>query len=274
MQNNFQSLQVFKPTFNYFSEVYEDCLGRYLRNPKYTANLGLALTTISNGRKILTNDEEVDVYIALYGAHHYYKLNSAFDAVELSRFEGKSLEVFSYGCGPATDTCVLINYLISKTINLCIERITLIEPSSISLQRGERYVRSALVNSQTGLEIKIINKTLEILNSNDAIPQPETVKLHIFSNILDVEQVDLKRLATFIKKSQKGANYFICVSPNFSSAKQRIDIFYSIMSELFQITNISLTDESVLGRVWLMKAGGFVTRQVDRYQRIFMTYAN
>jgi ribosomal protein S6 len=222
----------------------------------------------------LINDEEVDVYIALYGAHHYYKLNSAFDAVDLSKLEGKILEVFSYGCGPATDTCVLINYLISKTIKLCIGHITLIEPSSISLQRGERYIRPALINPQRGLEIKIINKTLENLNINDINSQAETVKIHIFSNILDVEQVDLKRLASFLKNSQKGANYFICVSPNFSSAQQRIDRFYSMMSELFQISNISVTDESVLGRVWLMKAGGFVNRQVDRYQRIFMTYAS
>lgn len=82
-------------------------MGRYLKNPKYTGNLSLARTNISSGRKILINDEEVDVYIALYKAHHYYKLNSAFDAVDLSKLEGKRLEVFSYGCGLATDTCVL-----------------------------------------------------------------------------------------------------------------------------------------------------------------------
>lgn len=274
VQNKSQSLELFKPTFNYLSEVYEDCLGRYLRNPRYKGNYSFALDSISNGRKILTTAEEVDVYIALYGTHHYYKLNSAFDAVDLSRFEGKRLEFFSYGCGPATDTCVLINYLASKRINLCIERITLIEPSFISLQRGEKYVRSAIVNSQKVLEIGIINKTLEQLDVNDIQSQSETVKLHVFSNILDVEKVDLNGLSTFLNKSQKGANYFICVSPNFSLAKQRIDRFHSIMSELVQVSNISISNESVLGRVWLMKTGGFVNRQVDRYQRIFMAYVS
>ena len=273
MQNKFQSLEMFKPTFNYLIEVYGDCLGRYLKNPKYQQNFVLALSNISNGKKILTTDEEVDVYIALYGAHHYYKLNSAFDAVDLSKFEGKSLEIFSYGCGAATDTCTLIHYLMSNTINLCLERITLIEPSSISLQRGERYVRSALVNPQRGLEIRTINKTLENLYIHDATSESDNVKIHIFSNILDVE-INLNRLAAFLKKSQKQANYFICVSPNYSSARQRIDRFYSIMSELFHVKNISVTDESVLGRVWLMKAESFVNRQIDRYQRIFMTYAS
>lgn len=265
---------LFRPTFSYLSDVYENCLIRYLDNPRYRGNLKLALANTSNGRKILTNDEEVDVYIALYGAHHYYKLHSAFDALALSNFIGKHLEIFTYGCGPATETCVLIDYLISKNIDLAIKRITLIEPSFSSLQRGEQYVKSTFITSYRGLEIKIINKTLEFLDTNDVNSKTETVKLHIFSNILDVEQVDLKSLAVLIKNSQKGANYFICVSPNFSSAKQRLDKFYHLMSELFQISNISVNAECVKGRLWLMTQGRFVDRQIDRYQRIFMTYAN
>ena len=265
---------LFRPTFSYLSDVYENCLIRYLDNPRYRGNLKLALANTSNGRKILTNDEEVDVYIALYGAHHYYKLHSAFDTLDISKFRGKKIEIFTYGSGSATETCVLIDYLISKNIDLAIKRITLIEPSFSSLQRGEQYVKSTFITSYRGLEIKIINKTLEFLDTNDVNSKTETVKLHIFSNILDVEQVDLKSLAVLIKNSQKGANYFICVSPNFSSAKQRLDKFYHLMSELFQISNISVNAECVKGRLWLMTQGRFVDRQIDRYQRIFMTYAN
>jgi hypothetical protein len=84
---------LFRPTFNYLIDVYEDCLIRYLDNPKYRGNLKLALANTSNGRKILTNDEEVDVYIALYGAHHYYKLHSAFETLDISKFRGKKIEI-------------------------------------------------------------------------------------------------------------------------------------------------------------------------------------
>lgn len=115
---------------------------------------------------------------------------------------------------------------------------------------------------------------MEELNTNDVNSQSETVKLHIFSNILDVEQVNLNSLARLLKKSQKGSNYFICVSPSSYSAKQRIDKFYYIMSELFQVSNISANTECVSGRLWLMTQGRFVDKQVDRYQRIFMTYAS
>ncbi len=112
------------------------------------------------------------------------------------------------------------------------------------------------------------------MDINDVTSKIDTVKLHIFSNILDVAQVDLNSLAVLLKNSQKGANYFICVSPNFSSAKQRIDKFYHLMSELFQLSNISVNAECVKGRLWLMTQGCFVDRQIDRYQRIFMTYAS
>ena len=231
MQNHFQVLRCFNPTFNYLNDVYVNCLNKYLENPKYADNYNLARADINKGRKILRNSEEVDVYIALYGAHHYYKLTSSFEALNLAQFEGKRLEIFSYGCGPATDTCVLINYLVSNKINLCVKPITLIEPSFVSLQRGKQQLRSIVVDQHRNLEIiRAINKTLENLNTNDISSQFQTIKLHIFSNILDVEQVDLKQLASLLKFSQKGANYFVCVSPGFYSAKQRINRFYSIMS--------------------------------------------
>ena len=265
---------LFRPTFSYLSDVYENCLIRYLNNPKYKGNLKLALANTSNGRKNLTNDEEVDAYIALYGAPHYYRLHSAFDTLDISKFRGKKIEIFTYGSGPATETCVLIDYLISKNIDLAIKRITLIEPSFTSVQRGEQYVKSTFITYHTGLEIKFINKTLEFLDTKDVTSKIDTVKLHIFSNILDVEQIDLNSLAILLKKSQKGANYFLCISPNYSPAKQQIDKFYYLMSELFQISNISVNAECVKGRLWLMTQGGFVDRQIDRYQRIFMTYAS
>ncbi len=64
-----------KPSFDYIKDIYESCLERYLQNPK---NMGYALDSINNGRKILESDDEVDTYIAFYGAHHYYKLVDRF----------------------------------------------------------------------------------------------------------------------------------------------------------------------------------------------------
>lgn len=252
--------------FDYLTVVYQECLDNHLKNPKYQ-NLSTTLSDISNGTKILENDGQVDAYIALYGAQHYYKLVSAFDNLELSNFIGKSLEFISYGCGPATDTCVLKSYLTSKQINLDIKSVTLIEPSLASLKRGKEYVQSAF-------KIREVNKTINELNINDIASQPDTVKLHVFSNILDIKDIDLERLANLLKESQKGANYFVCISPTRYNEK-RIDNFYDIMSNLFEISDISITDETIKGRVYHMKQGGFNNSYpIDRYERIFFTYAN
>lgn len=266
-----ESKYLFKSTFNYLEQVYTNCLKEHISR---NINLRQTLADIDNGIKILDNNEQVDAYIALYGAQHYYKLVSAFDTLDLSKFVGKTLEIFSYGCGPATDTCVLIKYLMSRSINLDIAGVTLIEPSVVSLNRGKNYVESALIDKHTPLKINLVNKKINNLNVSDITSQLQTVKLHIFSNILDITEIDLQMLAVLLKKSQRGSNYFLCISPQRYGGKDRINDFHTIMSEMFQISDISRTNVNLRGKVWSMKLGQYDNNYyIDRYQRIFMTYA-
>ncbi|MGB3757443.1 MAG: hypothetical protein WBA07_13880 [Rivularia sp. (in: cyanobacteria)] len=262
---------LFRHTYNYLEQVYEDCLKKYNSQNR---NLRQTLADISNGIKILDNDEQVNAYIALYGAQHYYKLVSAFDTLDLSKFVGKKLELFSYGCGPATDTCVLISYLMSQKINLYIKGVTLIEPSTVSLNRGKKYVESALMDEHVTWKINQVNKKIDNLDVIDVDSQLQTVKLHIFSNILDIREINLEKLSELLKTSQKGSNYFLCTSPKRYGAVERIDDFHSIMSRQFQISDISKTDSNLRGKVWYMKEGKYNDNYlIDRYQRIFLTYA-
>ena len=262
---------LFRHTYNYLQEVYINCLREHIYRNK---NLRQTLADIDNGIKILDNNEQVDAYIALYGAQHYYKLVNAFDTLDLSKFIGKTLEIFSYGCGPATDTCVLINYLMSRSINLDIESVTLIEPSIVSLNRGKNYVESALIHERTALKIRKVNKELNELNVNDVKSQLQTIKIHVFSNILDIKDINLRQLSNLLKTSQRGSNYFLCVSPQRYGGKVRINDFHTIMSEIFQISDISIADSNLRGKVWSMKLGKYDNNYyIDRYQRVFLTYA-
>ncbi|MEM8721607.1 MAG: hypothetical protein AAGE84_20315 [Cyanobacteria bacterium P01_G01_bin.39] len=80
----------------------------------------------------MQSEKEVDAYIAFYGAQHYYKLEEAFKALDiLKEFNEQQLNIFSYGCGAATDTCSLISYCKTQQVNLPFKRLTLIEPSKI-----------------------------------------------------------------------------------------------------------------------------------------------
>ena len=258
-----------KNNFNYIKDVYEVCLNRYLQHPQ---NLSNALKYINNGRKILTSEKEVDTYISLYGAHHYYKLIEAFDALNLNRFNNTCIETISYGCGAATDTCSLISYCYTKNINLLVNNITLIEPSFTALERGVKYIQQSLsYQIFDRLNIKKIYKLIEKLEDNDLTSNSEAIKIHIFSNILDINSIDLLSLASVIHKTQKGSNYFICINPKNLESKSRIDCFYNILSSHFKLIDIDINDRDIIGKpIWMMKYNRYTVRSpIYRYHRIF-----
>lgn len=267
------SLNPVKPNFNYIKDVYEVCLEKYLAAPK-TVNSALGL--IDHGRKILQSDEEVDTYIAFYGAQHYYKLIEAFNALDLSRFYDQKLKIISYGCGAATDTCSLINYCRLEQINLPFNAVTLIEPSQIALKRGVQYINQALsVEELNRIIIKKVNKSLEKLEEKDIFSDSKIIKLHIFSNILDLETINLTNLVSLIKNTQVGTNYFICISPKRYNGNRRANAFYQTMSSIFNLSTISINNLNFKQRVWSMKNNCYIDNySIDRYHKIFKAEIN
>lgn len=260
-----------KPNFDYIKDVYEVCLERYLQNPQNVVN---ALNLINNGRKILETEQEVDTYIAFYGAQHYYKLVEAFDALDMSRFCDREIEIFSYGCGAATDTCSLISYCQTKTIDLNLKTLTLIEPSRVALERGVKYINQALSPEEFDkINIKKIYKTLRYLDENDIDSEAENSKLHVFSNILDIQAINLENLTSLIKNTQKGDNYFICINPKNSDSEKRIDGFYQEMSNSFELQNISTEARTITDKkIWVMKYNRYIDNHpIHRYHIIFKT---
>ena len=83
------------------------------------------------------------------------------------------------------------------------------------------------------------------------------ITLHLFSNILDVEFFRLDReFLEKISSSQKGLNYFICVSPNINDKRNaRLDMFYRYFNANFETKLISDRDNSI--------------RNYKRYEKVF-----
>lgn len=269
MVNQISKNILVQDNFNYIRDIYEVCLKRY---SQYPDNISNALNSINNGRKILNSEKEVDTYISLYGAHHYYKLVEAFDALNLNRFNNTYVETISYGCGAATDTCSLISYCYTNNITLLINNITLIEPSVTAIERGIQYIQKSLsYQIFNKLNIRKIYKLIEHLEPKDIISNPEAIKLHIFSNVLDINSINLSNLASIIYQTQKGSNYFICINPKNSESKSRIDYFYSALSNLFKLTDIDVNDSKIFGKpIWMMKYNRYTDRSpIYRYHRIF-----
>lgn len=251
--------------FNYIKDVYEVCINKYRQYP-------FKLSSIDRGKKILTSEKEVDTYISLFGAYHYHKLIEAFDALNINRFSNAYIEIISYGCGAATDTCCLISYCHTKNISLSVNKITLIEPSTVALRRGVKYIKQSLpIRVVNQLNIRRIYKLIDWLKDKDLTSSSKAIKIHIFSNILDIDSINLQSLASLINTTQKGSNYFICLGPNYFKSKNRINCFYSKLSNYFKLTDIDVNDRSITGKpIWSMIDNKYTDSiAISRYHRIF-----
>jgi hypothetical protein len=141
-------------------------------------------------------------------------------------------------------TMVLLDYARQRGIDLNIQDITLIEPSSLALSRALLHVD---VLKQKEYHIQAINSDFDCLDSNDLICDNIYKTLHLFSNILDVENFSLDM--DFMKKVSltiKNDSVFVCVSPNRNDKlNNRLDLFYNYFDENFDTQLIASRDDTI-----------------------------
>ena len=175
---------------------------------------------------------------------HQAKLQQAYDAVFSNNhlpLTGQSIEIIDYGCGQGIGTICLIDYIKAKTnCNCTIERVRLIEPSALALKRAFLNVRHSLKSLGQSENVVAVNKEIDNLTSKDIETQHLTTKIHVFSNIIDVEDFELSDLYRNIEITQSGTNIFVCVSPNImQSRNQRLDRFQGYFVNQKDFTIIS-----------------------------------
>lgn len=223
---------------------------------------------LNYGTKVLSNESECIRYIALYGGHHFHKLYAAYTSTKFENIEGRDIEIIDWGCGQALATCVLIDYLIEKNINLNVSSITLIEPSKVALQRGQSLVQLMFQNNpSTDSVVRLVNKYIDDLTPTDLVSEPDSIKIHLFSNIIDVEGFDLGRLYQFMVRSFHGVNRVICTSP-YNEGQQRLETFYNLFPS-HQVTRASSSSEAIYGEVFYAATGNYEERRISRCERQF-----
>lgn len=190
----------------------------------YNLNHGI---NIYNDKRILMQ------YLYSYGYMHKAKLDTTFD-VFFQYILTQNIEVIDYGCGQALASLVFLEYIKKNRLDIFVYRIKLIEPSKIALSRGILHLNSFNNN----IPVTPICKKLNDINENDLSTSNDTIKLHIFSNILDIEDINLEILSEKIQNTQRGENYFICVGP-CNNLSNRICDFYDMFDEKFNIKNNS-----------------------------------
>ena len=246
----------------FFENIYKKTVSK--------SNLSVPFDNLDYGRKILENDEECERYIALYGGHHFYKLNTAFTSTNFKFLDGKNVEIIDWGCGQAIATCVLIDYLIENQISPNILKIILVEPSEIATVKGIALINQMFQNEDVSEIIRIINKPLDSLVAGDFETDYENIKVHLFSNMIDVEVFNVKRLYNLIIGIFSGINRFICTSPKNSPKRTaRLDEFYKLFSDNYVINLFFESEESIIGEVFIVKSGKHEDFEITRYEKQF-----
>ncbi len=249
----------------FIADIYEPCIEKC----KSIQNIQSVLRVLDNGTAVLDNETKCDQYIAFYGGHHFHKLYAAFDSTNFQYTDGKNIEIIDWGCGQALATCVLIDYLIENRLKPNVVSITLVEPSFTALKRGCKFTYQMLKSeSSANSPIQTINKYMDDLNLGDLISDVDNIKIHLFSNIIDVEAFSLNKLHELILNSFQGLNRFICTSPD-NDRRYRLSNFCNLFSQSCQIYNSVSFEEPIHKEVFYFKTGRYEGRRIGRCERQF-----
>jgi hypothetical protein len=141
---------------------------------------------------------------------------------------------------------MFIDYCKSRNITSKIEKIVLIEPSKAALKRGALNVKLSSQSINQNVKVYSVNKKIDEIVEADLTTQNNSLKIHLFSNILDVEDFSIVELSRKIQRTQEQKNIYVCVSPNFyadgtHSRNQRLIRFLNIFDvepELHEFSDI------------------------------------
>jgi len=176
---------------------------------------------LRHGVAILMTPQHLSQYVFSYGKMHRAKLTQALSTcINQQHFQtnGQDINIIDYGCGQGLGTIALFDYLKTPTsVDCTFSKIILIEPSTLALKRAFLHVHESLVSrGQNEIEqISTFEKYIDEIEATDLITNQHSVTFHLFSNILDIEAINIQELSRKIKVNLTGKNYFICVSPNF-----------------------------------------------------------
>ncbi len=175
---------------------------------------------LRRGIEILDDDDHLNMYLNSFGKMHKAKLNEAFDCFsKITEIFAEDVEIYDWGCGQGTATICLLDYLKEKHVTPHISGINLIDPSDIAVKRATDVIKCY----NKDFPINKIVKLFDDLNPKD-FPVTEGKKLHLFSNILDVDAFDLARFIHVFQQSFRGENIFVCVGPYYGNT-YRVDEF-------------------------------------------------
>jgi len=135
--------------------------------------------SLKRGVELLDSDAQMKYYLFSFGKMHQAKIYRALSCVNPSDYTCGGFDIIDWGCGQGLATVCFFDYLREHEIENNVKKITLIEPSPVTLERAAVHV-GAYVNEK--IQISCINRYLNDVTQED-IAGDSPVTIHFFSNI-------------------------------------------------------------------------------------------
>lgn len=194
--------------------------------------------SLNHGINLLETDLQLDMYLLSYGKMHQAKILKALSYINPQIFADSSLHIIDWGCGQGLATICLLDFIKQHHLSInTIQLVTLIEPSAAAIKRAYENI---LVYLNDPRKIHCVSKYLDNITTND-ISSESQITIHFFSNILDIENIDLKHLADIIGNNVHGEHYIICTGP-LNNGNRRIDRFYEYFNAPETLLNESVSE--------------------------------
>jgi len=256
----------------YIDEVFLNSINKFNKINKYHTNSkNINDITCNRGKKILSSDDDLIRYLALYLPYHTIKLDSALMHIDLKILTENSFNLWDWGCGQAIGSLVLCERILHSDYPLNIKKIVLIDPSKSAVNAGEVLLNFCINKQNKFPHIFKIVKEFDQLSDDDVHNVHEDVNFHIMSNILDIETFDLDSFIKLISINFTGINYFLCVGPKYNRSIERIDKFFNEMSKKFQVSLLSKDSDDLKAGVYNYLKKKITQKYITKYEIIFKT---
>lgn len=184
-----------------------------------------------HGVTVYTQEEQLNVYLVAYGEMHRAKLEAVFsrlDASAFSQFMSKGMSIVDWGCGQGLATLAFLDWMRRRNLNIKVRAVRLLEMSDVARERAFD-VLSLRMGPDSAVVSQIPWRGGEPLRF-DSFTLPDGVPvLHLFSNILDVAEVDLKNVANVVEVMKTcGPSLVVTVSPK-NLGSSRLGVFWQLL---------------------------------------------
>lgn len=228
------------PTFQQIRKIANESLSHLTR-----AQRDQLWRNLNQGVNLLDSHELMCQYIFSYGNMHEAKIKTALSSINNpNEVFNTDIAIVDWGCGQGLATVCFFDFLKKQEIPNNTQKVILIEPSEQVLERA-KLLTNVYLNDET--KIQRVNKYLDDVEKKD-IETNQSTTVHFFSNILDVPQIDLKKLAQLVGENVNGEHYFFCVSPLIEGRSHRLDAFYNyfnIVNAPTVFSNIQRTENKL-----------------------------